>query len=89
MHAPNTKPIGNVCLTSPRVVTTIFIQKSAKGAGKWSSPVCQSMCATIEYKSLSLTKEHWSKCNISKALDISGYVWIGFVVYMSNMSALI
>ena len=49
--------------------------KSAKGADKWSSLVCQSICTSSEYGSLSVTMENSSSCNIFKAIDIVLYDW--------------
>ena len=46
------------------------VNKSAKGANMWSSPVCLSKCEGSEYTSLSVTKVHYSECNNFKAVGI-------------------
>ena len=50
-----------------------YYNKSAKGAYVWSSPASLGMYEVSdvsEYTRLSVTKEHYSKCNIFKTVGI-------------------
>ena len=64
--------------------------KSAKGAYKWNSPVCLSMCEGSEYMSLSVTKRKIIlNVTISKLLVLVRMSGIWFGVYINNISALV
>ena len=66
------------------------MNKSAKGAYTWSSPVCRSMCEGSEYMNLSVTKRKIIlNVTIWKLLVLVSMSGIWFGVYINNISALV
>ena len=66
------------------------VNKSAKGAYTWSSPVCLSTCEGSEYTCLSVTKRKIIlNVTISKLLVLVSMSGIWFGVYINNISALV